>query len=104
MDWAGWLGIDMAVIGLVAVAVEVLLLLPRLLRLTKRINALTLVYETNQRLTRDELQILSTGISEMRVLLRPYRWLRRWLGHPVTLALLASYRRRATRRSQSPAR
>jgi len=94
LSWVGWLGVDMAVIGLIAIALEVLLLLPRVLRLTKRLNELTLLYDDQIRLTRDELQILSHTLSETRALLRPYRRIQRWLGHPLTLAVLASYRRR----------
>jgi hypothetical protein len=79
-------------------------LLPPFLRLTKKIDALTFLYRDNLRLTSNELQLLSGSMAEMQVRLRPYRRLGRWLGHPITLALLASYRRRRTlRRSDSPA-
>jgi hypothetical protein len=93
----------MAVAGLVAIALEVLLLLPRFLRLTKRLDELRLVYEDNLRLARDDLRTLSAAVAETQVLLRPYRRLQRWLGHPLTIALFASYRRRrAARRSRAP--
>jgi hypothetical protein len=98
-----WLGVDMAAVGLVAIALEVIVLLPRFLRLTKRLDEMRLVYERNLRLTRDELQMLAQATAETRELLRPYRRFRRWLAHPLTLALFASYRRRRrTRRSQAP--
>jgi hypothetical protein len=104
MSWLDWLGIDMAVVGLVVIALEVILVLPRFLRLTKHLNELTLVYERNLRLARDELQILSRAAAETRALLQPYGRLQRWLAHPITLALFASYRRRLRlRRSESPA-
>jgi hypothetical protein len=100
LSWLDWLGVDMAVVGIIVIALEVLLLLPRFLRLTKRLDELTLLYDDQVRLTRDELQILSRATSETRELLRPYRRVRRWLAHPLTLALLASYRsRRKLRRS-----
>ncbi len=92
----------MAITGLVLVFLELLLTLPRLLRLTKRLNELNLLLEDNLRLTHDELQILHQARSETRLLLGPFRKLGWWLGHPLTLALLASYRRRlATRRNAS---
>jgi hypothetical protein len=95
----------MAGVGLLALIVEVLFVLPRYVRLTKRLNELTLLYEDNLRLTHDELQLLSRSIDEARVLLRPYQRLRKWLAHPITLALYASYRRRrALRRRAIPAR
>jgi hypothetical protein len=100
MSNAAWVGVGMAVTGFVLVIFELVLALPRLLRLTKRLKELNLLLEDNLRLTQDELQILHQARSETRLLLGPFRKLGRWLGHPVTLALLASYRRRlATRRS-----
>lgn len=104
MTWLDWLGVDMVAAGLVAIAIELLLLLPRFLRLTKRLDELTLVFEDDIRLVRDDLRALSEAIAETRTLLAPYRRLRHWLGHPLSLALLASYRRhRRARRSSNPA-
>jgi hypothetical protein len=98
-----WAGVGMAVAGLLLIACELVLVLPRALRLTKRLQELTLLIDNNRRLTNDELQILQQATLETRSLLRPYRRLRRWLTHPVTVALFASYRRRAaTRRSAPP--
>ena len=105
MNWLDWLGADAAIAGVLVIAVELLLILPRFLRLTKRLNELTLLYEQDLRLTRDELRILAEATAETQRLLRPFRRLRRWLAHPITLALFASYRRRRRlRRSQAPAR
>ena len=93
----------MAVAGLLLVAFELALVLPRALRLTKRLQELNLLLENNLRLTHDELQLLQLAALETHSLLRPYRRLRRWLTHPLTVALFASYRRRAAaRRSASP--
>lgn len=94
----------MAAAGLVAIAIELLLLLPRFLRLTKRLDELTLVFEDDLRLVRDDLRTLSEAVAETRTLLAPYRRLQSWLAHPLTLALLESYRRqRKARRSGNPA-
>ena len=94
----------MAVAGLAVIAIELALVLPRAFRLTKRLRELNLLLENNRRLTQDELQLLQQAGLETQSLLRPYRRLRRWLTHPLTLALFASYRRRAAaRRSASPA-
>ena len=90
----------MAVAGLLLLVIEVLLVLPRALRLTKRLQELNLLLDNNLRLTHDELQLLRQASLETQSLLRPYRRLQRWLAHPLTVALFASYRRRtATRRS-----
>jgi hypothetical protein len=95
----------MAVAGLLLIVVELALVLPRALRLTKRLRELNLLLENNRQLTHDELQLLHRATLQTQSLLRPYRRLRRWLTHPLTLALFASYRRRAAaRRSASPAR
>jgi hypothetical protein len=101
----GWAGVGMAVAGLLLIVVELALVLPRALRLTKRLRELTLLLDNNRQLTHDELQLLQRATLQTQSLLRPYRRLRRWLTHPLTLALFASYRRRAAaRRSASPAR
>lgn len=94
----------MAAAGLLLIVIELILIIPRAVRLTNRINQLNLLFEDSLRLTHDELQSLREARVETQSLLRPYRRIARWLGHPVTLALLASYRRRRTaRRSTSAA-
>ena len=99
----GWAGVGMAVAGLLLIVVELLLVLPGALRLTKRLRQLNLLLDDNRRLTQDELQLLQQATDETKSLLRPYRRLRRWLAHPLTIALFVSYRRRAAaRRSTSP--
>ena len=92
----------MAVAGLLLIACELGFVLPRVLRLTKRLQELNLLLDDNLRLTHDELQILQLAASETHSLLRPYRRLRRWLTHPLTVALFASYRRRAAARRSAP--
>jgi hypothetical protein len=98
----GWAGVGMAVAGLLLVVIELLLVLPRALRLTKRLRELNLLLDNSFRLTNHELQILREARLEMYTLLRPYRRLRRWLTHPLTVALYASYRRRPTARRSAP--
>ena len=93
----------MAVAGLLLIAFELILVVPRALRLTKRLRELNLLLDNNRRLTHDELQILHQATLETHSLLRPYRRLQRWLTHPLTVALFTSYRRRAAiRRSKPP--
>jgi hypothetical protein len=92
----------MAVAGLLLIACELGFVLPRVVRLTKRLRELNLLLDDNRRLTHDELQILQRATLETHALLRPYRRLRRWLTHPLTLALFASYRRRAAVRRSAP--
>jgi hypothetical protein len=104
MNALGWAGVGMAGAGLLVIAVELALVLPRAIRLTKRLRELNLLLDNNLRLTKNELQLLQQAALQTQSLLRPYRRLRRWLAHPLTVALFASYRRRAAaRRSASPA-
>ena len=102
MNLFGWVGLWLAVAGLAVVAIELLVLVPGFLRLTKRLNQLTLLLEQQVSLTRDELQALQGSTTERSALLRPYRRLWRWLRHPLALALLRSYWRRRAR-SSTPA-
>ena len=93
----------MAVAGLAVIVLELVLLLPRAARLTKRLQELNLLLATNLRLAHDELQNLQQATSETAALLRPYRRLQKWLTHPLTVALFASYRRRAAQRRSATA-
>ena len=105
MNTLSWAGVGTAVAGLVLLVIEFLLVLPRALRLTKRLRELNLLLDNSRRLTQDELQLLRKATLETQSLLRPFRRLRRWLTHPLTVALFASYRRRAAaRRRARPAR
>jgi hypothetical protein len=92
----------MAVAGLLLVLIELLLVLPRVLRLTKRLRELNLLLDDSFRLTNHDLQLLREARLQTHALLGPYRRLRRWLTHPLTVALFASYRRRTTARSAAP--
>jgi hypothetical protein len=70
--------------------------------LTKRLRELNLQLDNSFRLTNHELQLFREASLDTHALLRPYRRLRRWLTHPLTVALFASYRRRATARRSAP--
>ena len=96
-----WVGGGVALAGLFLIAVEVALIVPRGIRLTKRISQLNLLLAEHLRLSGDELETLQQTRSDMHDLLGPYRRVLRWLRHPITLALLASYRRRLVRRGSS---
>lgn len=104
MNALGWAGVGMAVAGLLLIVIELALVLPGALRLTKRLRELNLLLDNNRQLTQNELQLLRQATLQTQSLLRPYRRLRRWLMHPLTVALFVSYRRRAAaRRSAAPA-
>ena len=50
--------------------------------------------ETERGLIEADLEKLRLAIEETQRLWRPYSLVLRWLGHPLTIALLGSYRRR----------
>lgn len=93
MDGVGWVGVDMAAVGFGLVLIELLLIVLRFQRLTKRVEELNLLLENGIRLSNDEIRILRESTSQTAALLRPYHRIARRLRHPLVLALLASYRR-----------
>lgn len=93
MNGAGWAGVGMAGVGFLLVLIELLLIVLRFQRLTKRVEELNLLLENGIRLSNDEIRILRESTSQTAALLRPYRRIARRLRHPLVLALLASYRR-----------
>jgi hypothetical protein len=84
----------MAGVGLLAILIELALIMPRAIRLTKKARTLTFLVNENLRLTNHELEILRQSQAETSALLRPYRRIARYLRNPLVLALLESYRRR----------
>ena len=85
-----------AVLVLLSIEVHVILQLPA--RLSKRLQVLNLSPAASLPLAHDLLHILNHANTETAALLRPYRRLRKWLTHPLAVALFASYRHRAAQR------
>jgi hypothetical protein len=90
----GWVGVALlAAAGLVIVLETVLAALwgarvaRRAVKLSERLN-------TERGLLQAELEKLRLALEETRRLWKPYRIALRWLGHPLTIALWQSYRRR----------
>ena len=94
MTAVGWLGIWMLAAGLVLIGFELALIGPRLLRLQRGALALRSVLEREEVAHSDEVQRLKVVLAELDLRLRPFRRVRRLLLHPLTLALMESYRRR----------
>jgi hypothetical protein len=97
MTAVGWIGIWLLVGGLALIALELALIAPRLVRLRRRALRLQRVLASGQFARSQELQRLRLLNSELERLLRPYRRVRRWALHPLTVALVESYRRRRSR-------
>jgi hypothetical protein len=98
MTAVGWMGIWLLVAGVGLIVVELAVLAPRLLRLQRKAVALRTALDREGGMRDLELQRLRFVLDEIDFKLRPFRRLRRVALHPLTLALLASYRRRRARR------
>jgi hypothetical protein len=95
MNAAGQLGVGMLLVGSLLILVEILLLVPRALLLTKRLRELNLLVEGELRQANEQLSSIRRATAETAVLFRPYRKAWRWISHPITIALYQSFRRRS---------
>jgi len=92
-----WSGIGMLVLAVVIILIGGALSIPRALRVRRvmrETTALVLTYRLVIGISTLELRLAALERNE---LLRPYRRLRRWVTHPLTLAVLESWRRRRKR-------
>ena len=92
-------GVGVALVGLAIVITLAGLLaaLPRALRVRRAASAtieLAATYRLLLGISGTELELAAL---ERRELLRPYRRVRRWVTHPLTVALVESWARRRTR-------
>jgi hypothetical protein len=92
-----WIGIGLLGLALVLALIGGLAVLPRALRV-RRASRQTLRLAATYRLlfgiSSMELQLAAL---ERNQLLRPYRRVRRWVTHPLTVALMESWSRRRSR-------
>jgi hypothetical protein len=90
----GWVGVGLLVAAALAIVVEGVVAALWGAKVAKRTLALMERLETERGLIEADLEKLRLAIEETQRLWRPYRVVLRWLGHPLTIALLGSYRRR----------
>jgi hypothetical protein len=93
----GWVGVGLLVAAALAIVVEGVVAGLWGAKMAKRTLALKERLETERGLLEVDLEKLRLAIEETQRLWRPYRVVLRWLGHPLTIALLGSYRRRLLR-------
>ena len=86
------------VVALVVAFLGALSTLPRLLRIRRRAVGLSAQLQTAGIQMDEALALLAERSAETDELLRPLLRLRKWAGHPLSIALFQSYRRH---RSQS---
>ncbi len=94
MTTVGWAGVGLLVVAGLAVVIEGVVAALWGLAVAKRALTLKERLETERRLMESDLEKLRLALEETQRLWRPYRTILRWLGHPLTIALLGSYRRR----------
>ena len=93
-ETVGWVGIGLLVAAGLAIVVEGVVAAVWSAALTRRALTLSERLDTERGLLESDLEKLRLAIEETKRLWRPYETILRWLGHPLTIALLASYRRR----------
>jgi hypothetical protein len=90
----GWVGIGLLAAAGLAIVVEAVVAALWGMAMAKRALTLQERLATERGLLESDLVRLRLAIEETQRLWKPYRLILRWLGHPLTLALFASYRRR----------
>jgi hypothetical protein len=81
-------------VALVVSFIGALTTLPRLLRIRRRAVALSAQLQIARLQMDQALALLAERSAETDELLRPLLRLRKWAGHPLSIALFQSYRRR----------
>jgi hypothetical protein len=90
----GWVGVAVLVAAGLAILVEGAAAAIWGVRVARRAATLSERLQAERGLLEADLEKLRVAMAETRRLWRPYRIALRWLSHPLTIALLQSYRRR----------
>jgi hypothetical protein len=90
----GWVGVALLVAAGLVIVLEMVLAALWGARVARRAVKLSERLNTERGLLQAELEKLRLALEETRRLWKPYRIALRWLGHPLTIALWQSYRRR----------
>jgi hypothetical protein len=93
-----WIGIWLLVASVVVIIVEGALATIWSLRLSRRARAISGLMASQQAALNADVERLRASIAETHELWRPYRRLLRLLRHPLTIALMQSFVRRAAAR------
>ncbi len=93
-----WIGIWLLVIAAIAIVFEGVLAGLWSVRLANRSRALAERLRSEQAQLRAGVERLRAASDEARILWLPYRRILRWVRHPLAIAILQSYARRAAAR------
>jgi hypothetical protein len=90
----GWVGVGLLTAAGLAIVVEGVLAAIWARAVARRSLTLAELLNSERGMLESDLERLRLAIEETQRLWRPYRTALRWLGHPLTIALWRSYRRR----------
>jgi hypothetical protein len=90
----GWVGVGLLVAAGLAIVIEAVVAAVWGNAVARRALIVQERLATERGLLEADLANLRLAIGETQRLWKPYRLILRWLGHPLTIALFASYRRR----------
>jgi hypothetical protein len=92
-----WIGVWLVVAGAVLIVLEMILAGIWTARIVTRSRALSVRLMTEQARLQADVERLRAAAAETQRLWQPYRRALRWLRHPLAIALLESFARRAAR-------
>jgi hypothetical protein len=92
-----WIGVWLVVAGAVLIVLEMTLAGIWTARIVTRSRALSVRLMTEQARLQGDVERLRAAAAETQRLWQPYRRALRWLRHPLAIALLESFARRAAR-------
>jgi hypothetical protein len=90
----GWIGIGLLIAAGLAIVVEMVFAAIWGRAVAMRTRTLSERLTAERGMLDSDMENLRLAMEETQRLWRPYRTILRWLGHPLTIALLQSYRRR----------
>jgi hypothetical protein len=94
----GWIGVWLLVIAAAVILLELALAAMWSYAVAQRAQDLSARVETERGAIQADLARLRRALDETRELWRPYARVLRWFRHPLVIALLESYRARASAR------
>lgn len=94
MTTLGWVGVGLLVVAGLTIVVEAVIAALWGAAVARRALTLSERLQTERGLIESDLENLRLALEETKRLWRPYRFVLRWLQHPLVLALIGSYRRR----------
>lgn len=94
----GWVGVGLLIVAGLAIVVEAIVAALWGAAVARRALTLSQRLQAERALLESDLERLRLALEETKRLWRPYRFVLRWLRHPLVIALWQSYLRRGLAR------